>query len=105
MKKFSLVALVLSIIVMAAITTTRSSTLDSGKKTSGIQVEILSVQFLNGPGYTRDPSEKRRKIIADLQTRVNNVLSEHESATVQWLQQSTASVNGSFTQLTAIVSY
>ncbi len=109
MKKLSFVLAFAIVVMLTAIVTktavSGSSTHSSSKMISAIQVEIFSAQLPNRPGRTKDPSETREWIIADLQAKVNNALSKHESVTVQWLQHSAACKYGSFTQLTAIVSY
>jgi hypothetical protein len=68
-------------------------------------VEIFSVQLLNKPGYLSDPAEDRDAQIGDLRVKVNGLVSGRPGARVEWLQSSAASQHGSYTQLTAIVTY
>jgi len=70
-----------------------------------MEIEIFSAQLLNGIGKTHDPREQRETAITELRNSVNEFLKKHPGAIVQWLQHSAASNWGSFTQITAVVSY
>lgn len=70
-----------------------------------MQVRIFSMQLLNRPGYKVDPADERQTAISSLEFQINDFLEKHSRATIQWLQDSASSEYGSFTQLTAIITY
>ena len=69
------------------------------------KVKIFLIQFNNtiSEGETKEQTEAKK---TEIEEAVNAYLELHEGAKVKWLQSSGAGkITGSYTQLTAIVSY
>ena len=68
-------------------------------------VKILSVELSNSP-RTKKTDQQRQEVIIKFEALVNDFVSLHLDATITWLQSSDSnSCAGSYTQLTAIVTY
>ncbi len=71
-------------------------------------IQVFSVELKNKPGYGANAvgiAKEREEAISRFQLEVNEFMQVHPEASVVWLQSSGASKYGSFTQLTAIISY
>ena len=67
-------------------------------------VKILSVELPNFP-HNKKTDQQRQELITEFEALVNDFVSLHLGATITWLQSSGASTHGSYTQLTAILTY
>lgn len=68
-------------------------------------VKIFSVELSSTP-HTRESQQKKQELITKFEGFVNDFIQSHTNTTTTWLQSSDASsFGGSFTQLTAIVTY
>ncbi|MEK7083050.1 MAG: hypothetical protein AAB972_02670 [Patescibacteria group bacterium] len=67
-------------------------------------VKILSVELSNSP-RTKKTNQQRQEVIIEFEALVNDFVRFHPG-TITWLQSSESnSCAGSYTQLTAIVTY
>lgn len=68
-------------------------------------VKIFSVELSNTP-HTQESQQKKQELITEFEALVNDFIQSHGNITTTWLQSSDSnSYGGSFTQLTAIVTY
>ena len=75
----------------------------SVKRRFQMTIRIVSRELLNTPGYRNTPDQV--PVTTVVEEEVNQLLKDHPGATVTWLQSGGAGKYGSFTQLTAIVSW
>ena len=71
----------------------------------GKQVKIFSSELRNSPGYTETHDAQRDMAVKQMEAQVNELLARYPTATVGWYQTSASGSHGSFTQLTAVVSF
>ncbi|GEM_PF-5966039 len=70
-------------------------------------IEIFSIELPNIYGERKNLPNLRDSLSTEFQKLINQVLSAKSqlNPTVTWLQSSAASTQGSFTMLTAIITY
>jgi len=71
-----------------------------------MKIKIFSSQLINQPGLNKDPIDKRKENIEQMEKEINEFIKGYpeDRIKIEWLQSSASNKWGSYTQLTATVT-